>query len=103
MASALVLEFAGAGRDLYEAVNAKLGIDTATGAGDWPDGLLSHAASEGERGLTVLEVWDSQASQERFMQTRLGAALQEAGITEPPSRMEWLDLLSYLTPAPAPA
>ena len=30
----------------YAAVNKHLGIDMQTGQGDWPAGLLSHAAGE---------------------------------------------------------
>ena len=44
-----------------------------------------------------MEVWRSQEDQKRFMDERLGKALQECGITGPPSRMEWLDLAAYLT------
>ena len=43
MAVGLILEFDGVGREQYEAVNERLGIDPATGLGEWPDGLLFHA------------------------------------------------------------
>jgi hypothetical protein len=42
-----------------------------------------------------MEVWESQDAQGRFMEGRLGRALQEGGITAPPSRMEWLDLAAH--------
>ncbi len=98
MPAGLILEFQGVDPSHYEAVNKKLGIDMATGEGDWPPGLLSHAGGPtGDGGFAVLEVWDSQEAQGEFMQTRLGSALQEVGVPEP-SRMTWVDLLAYHTP-----
>jgi hypothetical protein len=94
MAVGLRLQFPGIGRAEYEAVNAKLGIDPATGAGDWPAGLLSHAAGESGGGLVVTEIWESREAQGRFMQGRLGRAVQESGITAVPE-MEWIDLIAY--------
>ena len=44
MAEALILEFAGLTDADYRAVNGNLGIDMDTGQGDWPSGMLSHAA-----------------------------------------------------------
>jgi hypothetical protein len=76
MPDALILEFTGATADQYKAVNAILGIDAATGEGDWPAGLLSHTGAAGAGGdLVVFEVWDSKESQEAFMASRLGPAL----------------------------
>ena len=92
MADALILEFDGFGADTYERVNKELGIDMASGEGDWPDGLVSHAGAAKDGGFLVFEVWRSKADQERFMEERLGAALQAGGAEAPPSRLEWLDL-----------
>lgn len=93
MAVGLILEFDGIGRREYEAVNHSLGIDVAGGEG-WPPGLRYHGAGEKDGGLVVYEVWDAREAQEAFMSERLGRALREGGVTAPPSRMEWLDLLS---------
>jgi hypothetical protein len=95
MAAGLILEFDGIGGEEYAAVNARLGIDMSTGAGDWPAGLLFHAGGAKPGGWVVFEVWDSQESQGRFMAERLGRALQEGGIEGPPSRVEWLDLAAH--------
>jgi hypothetical protein len=92
MAAGLLLEFDGVGREQYEAVNERLGIDPATGQGDWPAGLLFHAGGAKPGGWVVMEVWESQEAQGRFMEDRLRRALQEGGISGPPSRAEWLDL-----------
>jgi hypothetical protein len=98
MAEALILEFEGTGRADYDAVNEVLGIDMGSGEGDWPPGLLVHTAGATENGWAVMEVWESREAQEAFMNERLGAALQEGGITDPPSRAEWLDLAAHHTP-----
>ena len=95
MAEGLLLEFDGVGREQYEAVNERLGIDQSTGAGDWPQGLLFHAGGAKPGGWVVMEVWESQEAQQRFMEDRLGRALQEGGITDPPGRVEWLELAAH--------
>jgi hypothetical protein len=99
MSEALFFEFgAGVNADQYNAVNEFLGLDSATGGGDWPAGLLSHtgAASPGG-GFIVFEVWDSQESQGAFMASRLGPALGKAGVPEP-TRMEWLSVVGHYQP-----
>lgn len=101
MPAGLVLQFSGTGRAEYEAVNKRLNIDPKTGAGDWPAGLLTHAGGTTEEGnLVVVEVWDSRESQGRFMQDRLGRALQEGGVTAVPT-ITWFDVIGYNTQQPA--
>jgi hypothetical protein len=95
MAEALILEFEGFGVDTYESVNRELGIDMASGEGDWPDGMLSHTGAGKEGGWVVFEVWRSQADQELFMAERLGPALRAGGVTGPPTRVEWLALAAH--------
>jgi hypothetical protein len=36
MAEGPILEFEGVGREQYEAINGRLGIDMESGQGDWP-------------------------------------------------------------------
>ncbi|MDX6563337.1 MAG: hypothetical protein QOD65_3151 [Gaiellales bacterium] len=95
MAEGLILEFDGVGRAEYAAVNERLGIDMASGQGDWPAGLVFHAGGAKPGGWVVFEIWDSREAQGQFMNDRLGRALQEGGITGPPSRAEWIDLAAY--------
>jgi hypothetical protein len=95
MADALILEFDGYGVDDYERVNGQLGINMQTGEGPWPDGLLLHSAATKPGGFVVYEVWATQADQERFMDERLGKALQDGGIEGPPARNEWLELQAH--------
>ena len=98
MPDALILEFEGTGHAEYKAVSDLLGIDMGSGEGDWPPGLLVHTAGATEKGWAVFEVGESREAQERFMNERLGPALQEGGIDGPPSRAEWLDLAAHHSP-----
>lgn len=99
MAEALVLEFEGVGRAEYDAVNGKLGVDMTTGEGDWPEGLLMHAAGTSERGTFVVnEIWSSRDAHDAFMESRLGEALAAGGITTPPT-VTWVSLISLHHPA----
>jgi hypothetical protein len=92
MAMGLILEFDGLAIEQYAAVNKHLGIDMASGKGNWPAGLLYHVGGAKQGGWAVFEVWESREAQDRFMRERLGHALHEAGITKPPTRVEWLTL-----------
>jgi hypothetical protein len=98
MADGLILEFEGFGVDTYEQVNGLLGIDMASGEGDWPTGLLAHTGGAKEGGWVVFEVWASQADQERFLSERLGPALAQAGIEGPPARLEWIEVAAHRNP-----
>lgn len=98
MSDALFYEFTGVSADDYKSVNAILGLDPATGGGDWPAGLLSHTGAAGTGGgFIVFEVWDSQQSQEAFVASRLGPALGQAGVSEP-KRVEWLSVVGHYNP-----
>jgi hypothetical protein len=93
----IVLEFAGVTKQQYDAVNEKLGIDPATGTGDWPKGLTSHVGGTTPSGLCVVEVWESKADQEAFMSGRLGPAIGEIGLPAP-ERVTELEIIGYATP-----
>ena len=98
MPEGLILEFSDIGQREYAAVNAKLGIDMGTGAGDWPDGLLVHTAGpKDDGGWVVSEVWSTREAQGAFMESRLGAALAAGGVTSAPE-ITWVSLVAYLTP-----
>ena len=100
MSAFLMLRFRGVGVQDYHAVNERLGIDVATGSGDWPQGLVTHVAGIGDGGdLVVAEVWESRDAQMRFMQGRLGTALADAAVPEP-AAAEWVDLEAHVTPQP---
>jgi hypothetical protein len=98
MPEALILEFTSVSEAEYAAVSGHLGIDMQTGKGDWPPGLLSHAAGTADDGTFIVsEVWTSQAAQGAFMESRLGPALTAGGVTAMPS-VRWVPLLAYHLP-----
>jgi hypothetical protein len=99
MADAIIWEFDGVNRGDYDAVNEKLGIDPQGGSG-WPEGLIFHTGAAKPGGWIVFEVWESQQAQERFLADRLRPALEAAGVTTPPTRVEWLDVAAYVSPGP---
>lgn len=96
MAEGLILEFEGFGAETYWKVSEALGVNVETGEGA-PEGQLFHAGGAKEGGWVVLEVWRSKEDQARFMEERLAKALQENGVTGPPSRVEWLDLAAFFS------
>jgi len=98
MPEALILEFTDVTEAEYAAVNKHLGIDMHTGQGDWPAGLLAHAAGMAEDGTFIVsEVWSSRADQDAFMTSRLGEALAVGGVTAAP-RVRWVPLLAWHQP-----
>ncbi len=82
MAFGIALIFDDVTEQHYWAVNDKLGINR-DGSGDWPEGMLTHAGGPTANGWIVMETWASKADHERFMATRLGAALVAVGVPEP--------------------
>jgi hypothetical protein len=104
MAEVLILEFDGFGSDAYDQVNSLLGIDMKTGEGSWPAGLHTHLAGPTDGGgWIVVEVWESQEDQEAFMESRLGPALHQVGVTGPPKRAEWTKPHAHHSPKKASA
>ena len=98
MAELLVLEFDGVDETDYATVNAQLGLDPKTGAGEWPVGLITHLAGIKEGGSAyVIEVWESQEAQAEFTQSRLGPAMAAGGVTATP-RVTWARLIGQHNP-----
>jgi hypothetical protein len=79
MAVGLIMKFPDVGSDKYDAIMEELGLPFGD-AGDWPDGILSHAAGSTPDGAwTVVDVWESQAAFDRFLATSLGPAFEKVG------------------------
>lgn len=98
MAELLMLEFDGVDETTYAKVSAELGLDPVTGAGDWPAGLISHAAGLSDNGHAyVIEVWESQDAHADFMSSRLGPAMAAGGITAVP-QVTWARLIGHQSP-----
>ena len=80
MAVGLVLRFPGVGSDKYDAIMEELGLPLGDAGGDWPEGIVSHAAGSTPDGVwTVVDVWDSQKDFDRFLATRLQPAFDRVG------------------------
>lgn len=73
---------------LYGKVAHILNVDPSTGTGDWPSPLLHHVAGESDDKLIVVEVWESRAVQETFMEKDLGPVFETAKVPHP-TRVEW--------------
>jgi hypothetical protein len=93
MAELLVLEFSHPNAaELYRSVNQELGLGGPGDSSGWPGAMGCHVAGNSGDNLIVVEVWDSKAAQEEFMEKLLGPALQKAQAPAP-TRVEWWSLL----------
>jgi hypothetical protein len=67
-----------------ETVRRLTGKDSLDAPSDWPvEGLLVHAAGEGDSGFRVVDVWESEDACRRFGEV-LEPILREVGIEDPP-------------------
>ena len=85
---AVVIVFQGPGftRESYEESVRRLtdGKSRLESPADWPvEGLLAHAAGEGEGGFRVVDVWESEEAAQRFGET-LVPFLREVGVEAEP-------------------
>ena len=92
---AVVVIAEASGRKSYEAVDPHLNL-----AGDLPNGLIVHTASEMPDGtVRIVNVWQSRADLEAFRRTRLFPAFDTAGIraeTETGPRPTYLETFHYV-------
>jgi hypothetical protein len=73
-------------QDRYEAAVKKVtgGKRSLESPADWPvEGLLVHAAGQGDGGFRVVDLWESAEAAGRFGQI-IGPILQEVGVTDLP-------------------
>jgi hypothetical protein len=85
---AVVIVFQGPGftRETYEESVRRLtdGKSRVESPADWPvEGLLAHAAGEGESGFRVVDVWESEEAFGRFGET-LVPILRDMGVEGDP-------------------
>ena len=71
-----IYDVPGATLEQYEKVNGMVDMTK-------PQGAHVHIAGKTGDGIHVIEVWDSQADIDRYMEAGLGKAMQEAQIPEP--------------------
>lgn len=77
MAIAYVMLFKGMKQEAYDAIMRHLGM--LGGAGQWPDGAISHISGPIEQGWCVVDVWQSQAHFDDFFFKRLKPAFEQVG------------------------
>ena len=72
-------------RERYEEVVRRLtGKERLESTADLPfEGLLFHAAGQGEKGFCIVDVFESEAAVEHFSEA-MGSIPREVGIEEPP-------------------
>jgi hypothetical protein len=80
MSVAVQMDFDGATLDQYDAVIQKMGLTGDEGA---PGGLY-HWVAATDRGIRVVDVWESREQFERFAEEQIGPYTQEVGIPAPP-------------------
>jgi hypothetical protein len=71
--------------DIYRTIMEQLGETV-------PEGLIVHLVIQREQGLRYIDVWESQAAHQRFVDDRLhpviGRVLRDAGFAEMPPEPE---------------
>jgi hypothetical protein len=82
MAVCLVIDIPGGQLEQYEAVMRKL----EQSGGPLGEGQTFHCAGATQDGFTVVDVWNSREDFDRFVQGRLGQAIQEVGTAQPQVR-----------------
>lgn len=78
MAIGLRIKFADGTQEQYDAVNNQMGVEENP-----PDGMIFHAAGPIENGWGVIDFWESRGHFDRFLESRLGPAIQELGDRAP--------------------
>jgi hypothetical protein len=93
----LMIQQIPATKDQYDQVNEKLGIHDHP-----PDGLIVHTAEDqGEKGMHIVDVWESREAYEAFGKDRLGPAVAEVLGSAPEGggpEHEFHDLYSVIKP-----
>ena len=80
MAVVMIMHWPEVGRDQYEEARRKVNWE-----GEQPDGAVSHVAWFEGDGFHVLDVWDSEADFNRFVEQRLMPVVKEIGIDGEPN------------------
>ena len=72
-------------KQIYDDVTEKMfGHASPMREDEAPEGLMVHSAGQGEQGYYVYDIWESREAFKRFMEEKLGPALQEVMGGPPP-------------------
>jgi heme-degrading monooxygenase HmoA len=94
MATVMLMHWPEVTKEQYEQVRRDVNWE-----GDAPKGAKFHVAWLGGDGFHVLDLWESRSDFENFLQHRLTAGIQKAGITGQPN-VEFAESLSVFAPNP---
>ena len=85
-----IYDIPGATLEQYDQVDRRVGPKK-------PEGVHAHIAGKTDDGFRVIEVWDSHEHIDRYMESGLGEAMQEAQLPEPTitefevHKLDWLN------------
>jgi hypothetical protein len=77
MAVGMLMAGEGVTREAYMAVTEAMFGSTEMRPEDTPQGCIVHTAGQGEQGWYIYDIWESKEDFERFMQEKLGPAMQQ--------------------------
>ena len=81
----MILEWQDVSVDAYERVNDAMGIRSDA---DAPEGLIEHVAALTEDDeLVIVDLWESAEALDRFVQTRLGPAIERLELPQSEARI----------------
>jgi hypothetical protein len=79
MAVGMLLASEAVTKDTYEQVTRKMFGSYPMSEQDSPEGLILHTAGQSDQGWYVYDIWESKEQFQRFVESKLGPALQEIG------------------------
>jgi hypothetical protein len=77
MAVGVLMNMSGVTQDQYEQLNQKMFGTNVLESSDAPEGLIMHSAGPTPEGWYVYDVWESKDAFQRFVEDKLGPAVQE--------------------------
>ena len=81
MAVAFEMRFEGATLEQYDQVLELMELTDGRAA---PEGAIFHWVAETDKGIIVVDVWESDEQFNRFAEQQIGPFTQQAGIPAPP-------------------
>jgi hypothetical protein len=79
MAVGMLLAGPGVTEESYKQLTEKMFGSYPMTTDKAPDGLIIHSAGNSEQGFYVYDIWESKEHFERFLESKLGPAVQELG------------------------
>ena len=73
MAIGMIMEFDEFAPENYDAVSSEINWPES-----WPEGLRFHVAGTSERGMRIVEIWDSREQHVRWMEGTVNPAIAKA-------------------------